>query len=99
MNLIPGQFQYDPSLIKSYPFTLASPDLLVLTLLGALIAIFFLLHIFLPYLHGYVIVKKEEQLKLEKKKTIQDLIMMKEIQTELEKEIEQAMLKNSLKSH
>jgi hypothetical protein len=43
--------------------------------------------------YGYVLVKKDENDLAKKKNTLSDLILMKDIQTELEKEIEQAMLK------
>jgi hypothetical protein len=45
------------------------------------------------YSYGYKIVLREAYELKKKKETLSDLILMKDIQTELEKEIEQAMLK------
>lgn len=45
------------------------------------------------YSYGFFQVRKDEGELKKKKETLSDLILMKDIQTELEKEIEQAMLK------
>lgn len=45
------------------------------------------------YAYGWKIVHHDSEELRKKKETLTDLILMKDIQTELEKEIEQAMLK------
>lgn len=45
------------------------------------------------YGYGYKLVAVDNKELKRKKETLSDLILMKDIQTELEKEIEQAMLK------
>ncbi len=45
------------------------------------------------YGYGFFLIKEDASKLAERKKTLWDLILMKDIQTELEKEIEQAMLK------
>jgi hypothetical protein len=45
------------------------------------------------YGYGYRVVRRDARELQNKKNTLSDLILMKDIQTELEKEIEQAMLK------
>ncbi len=53
----------------------------------------FLLRISFLYVHGFFLVHADAVALKKKKNTLGDLILMKDIQTELEKEIEQAMLK------
>jgi hypothetical protein len=55
-------------------------------------SIIFMRYIFL-YGYGYKLVLHDARELRKKKATLSDLILMKDIQTELEKEIEQAMLK------
>ncbi len=45
------------------------------------------------YSYGWRVVRHDAEELRKKKETLTDLILMKDIQTELEKEIEQAMLK------
>ncbi len=45
------------------------------------------------YVSGFFLILRDKQIINEKKQVLGDLILMKEIQTELEKEIEQAALK------
>lgn len=45
------------------------------------------------YGYGYMMVRGDAHELSKKRNTLNDLILMKDIQTELEKEIEQAMLK------
>lgn len=55
------------------------------------------LSIGMPYIMWYFLEKKEQKQKDEKKNTIKELILMKEIQIELEREIEQSLLNAWLK--
>jgi hypothetical protein len=68
---------------------------LVEMIIGGVFAFAFLLGTWMAfyYSYGYVLVWKDAKEMKQKKETLSDLILMKDIQTELEKEIEQAMLK------
>ncbi len=76
--------------------SLASPTLVEMLLGVIIMSIFMVLirYIFL-YGYGYKLVYKDMKDLRKKKETLSDLILMKDIQTELEKEIEQAMLKTT----
>lgn len=79
-------------LIKN--LSLASPSMLEI-FIGLFIMIIFMIavrYLFL-YSYGYKLVSMDNRDLKRKKETLSDLILMKDIQTELEKEIEQAMLK------
>lgn len=73
---------------------LHSPWLLegILWCVFAIICVIVFRWIFL-YSYGWKVVRHDAQELRKKKETLTDLILMKDIQTELEKEIEQAMLK------
>ena len=47
------------------------------------------------YAYGYILLRREQKLKDEKRNTIQELILMKSIQEELEQEIEESLLNNA----
>lgn len=74
--------------------TLSSPGMIeiLVGLIFGILCIIAMREAFL-YGYGYRIVAKEARELQGKKNTLSDLILMKDIQTELEKEIEQAMLK------
>lgn len=46
----------------------------------------------LPYINAYLIIRKEDMKKIENKNKIKELILMKEVQNELEKEMEETLL-------
>jgi hypothetical protein len=74
--------------------SLASPGMISL-ILWTFLMIAGILLMRSMFLYGYgarVVAQDEKELK-RKKETLSDLILMKDIQTELEKEVEQAMLK------
>lgn len=87
MNL--SQFTYILDNIINY-----QPSLITI-ILGIVIGLVFAVALREAFLYGYgaTLVKKDKADIEKKKKTLSDLILMKDIQTELEKEIEQAMLK------
>lgn len=49
-----------------------------------------------PYVYGFFVYKRKESEKLEKKRTIQNLLVMKDIQTELEEEMKRALTNANL---
>lgn len=74
--------------------SLHTPDIVEIAI-GSVIALALILFIHWIFLYGYgdLLVRKDRSELRKKKETLSDLILMKDIQTELEKEIEQAMLK------
>lgn len=74
--------------------SLASPTMLEM-FLGVIMMSIFMICMRYIFLFGYGLrlVNKDTRDLRHKKETLSDLILMKDIQTELEKEIEQAMLK------
>jgi hypothetical protein len=72
----------------------ASPTLFEM-ILGVIIMSIFMVCMRYVFLYGYglKLVSKDTKELRRKRETLSDLILMKDIQTELEKEIEQAMLK------
>lgn len=64
-------------------------------IIGLIIGIVLIIGIRMTFLYGYgiMLIRKDHADIEKKKKTLSDLILMKDIQTELEKEIELAMLK------
>ncbi len=87
MNL--ASFSYNLGNLSLY-----TPSLLTV-LVGFLVGvgIFVLLRMTFLYGYGFFLIRKDASDLAKKKHTLSDLILMKDIQTELEKEIEQAMLK------
>lgn len=88
-------FTYDYSNLESY----TSPNIIVNTIaiVGFICILFLLRYIFLFCIGWYKALLAQKTLK-KKKRILQDLILMKDIQTELEKEIEQATLKSAFQS-
>jgi hypothetical protein len=64
-------------------------------IIGIIVGIVLIIAIRMGFLYGYgfMLMRKDHADIERKKKTLGDLILMKDIQTELEKEIELAMLK------
>lgn len=64
-------------------------------IVGIIVGILFFIWMRLVFLYsyGFFLVREDALTIAERKKTLSDLILMKDIQTELEKEIEQAILK------
>lgn len=74
--------------------SLASPSIVEM-IIGIILWIILIIFVRLLFLYGYgykLVAIDMRDLK-KKKETLSDLILMKDIQTELEKEIEKAMLK------
>jgi len=96
MSLTEYSFQYDASRLELFHYTLSLsdpiiPGVIIVVILATLIA-----YRALPYLYGYLRVQEMDRDKAEKRRVIQDLILMKEIQGELEREMEQALLNMAL---
>jgi divalent metal cation (Fe/Co/Zn/Cd) transporter len=88
------QFLYNIENLFLYtPEILSSIIALILSILSVAVMYFTFL-----YAIGYMIQRKEKQAIENKKHILEDLILMKDIQSEMEKEIEQATLKATFQS-
>jgi phosphotransferase system glucose/maltose/N-acetylglucosamine-specific IIC component len=83
------QFLYFLENLDIYSPTL--PHVITAVLIGILFMIVF--RFFFEYLAGFFMLRDDRKNIENKKNTLSDLILMKDIQTELEQEIEQATLK------
>lgn len=83
------QFLYTLDNLSEYSISFLQVG--VALIIGVIAMIF--LRFSFQYISGALLVRKDYKVIEEKKHVLGDLILMKEIQTELEKEIEQASLK------
>lgn len=67
-------------------------DFVVMTIILVWLTLGIIYYIALPYINGYLLIRKEEMKKIENKNKIKELILMKEVQNELEKEMEETLL-------
>ena len=70
----------------------------ILTIVVVIGIIWIAFYVLGPLFKGYFLVTSEEKKKEENKNKIKELIMMKEVQNELEKEIEESLLSAWLKA-
>jgi hypothetical protein len=93
-----NQFQYVYENLSLYQFQVHTDWYMILLamILGA--ALMAGIYYVILFTAAKLIAYQEKQVFLNKKKTLNDLILMKDIQTELEKEIEQAILKAAFHS-
>ncbi|MBB1554580.1 hypothetical protein HG442_004195 [Candidatus Gracilibacteria bacterium] len=84
-----GIFTYDTSVL------LTAPNSLVVAIIVIILSAIFVLaaRYFLLVCAGMFLIYQDRKKFANRKKTLSDLVLMKDIQTELEKEIEQATLK------
>lgn len=84
-----GIFTYDTSVL------LTAPNSLVVAIIVIILSAIFVLaaRYFLLACAGFFLLYQDRKKFTNRKKTLSDLVLMKDIQTELEKEIEQATLK------
>ncbi|MDP2103412.1 MAG: hypothetical protein Q8K26_00640 [Candidatus Gracilibacteria bacterium] len=85
-------FNYDPSNLGVFSYTFSLDNLILPAIVIAISIVYCMIYVLMPYLYGYVILSEQEKAKNEKRQVIKDLVLMNEIQTELEKEIEQSLL-------
>ncbi|EKE28382.1 MAG: hypothetical protein ACD_3C00067G0016 [uncultured bacterium (gcode 4)] len=100
MKVSTYNFQYDPKNLDMFKLDIfwGNLDLSLLTLAAVIAAVWLVFYYIGPFLKGYFIVSAEEKKKEDNKNKIKELIMMKEVQTELEKEIEESLLSAGLKT-
>ena len=88
-NELTTQFLYNYINLSLYTPSLTDT---LIALVGAFVLIFLLRWVLLS-LFGFLLVRHDLRLIASKKNVLADLILMKDIQTEMEREIEQASLK------
>lgn len=80
--------------VYAYQFSNASvsaPDIFDLSIVAVGVALVALVVLVGPYAYGYSVFRRKERERAEKKRTIQNLRIMKDIQDELEQEMKRAL--------
>lgn len=99
MNLLEYSFSYNPAYLQSVQGMGILGNITMIVLLAIGFSLLIGAYVIAPYVYGYFVIGQKEREKGAKKRIIQDLIVMKEIQTELEVEMEQAFLNAALAKH
>lgn len=89
-------FDYDSSRLGTFAYVFSSDNVIVPIGIAMIIIACIVIYLAAPYIYGYFMVTHSTRDKQQKRRVIQDLILMKEIQGELEKEMEQALLAATL---
>lgn len=71
-------------------------DTVVILIIMVWLAIAVIYYLVLPYINWYLMIVRDDKKKIENKRRIQELILMKEVQNELEKEMEETLLNAGL---
>lgn len=94
----PFEFHYNQSNLSASILDIAhfgnETMILIWGLIISILAISFLYKLCL-YVYGYTLILRDARSKQSKKNTIQELILMKTIQDELEREIEESLLSSA----
>lgn len=85
-------FQYNINNIRAFSYTFSTDSFIVPIIIFGIIAIYSSIYFISPYIYSLFLEQKESQEKKAKQAVISNLILMKEIQGEIEKEIEQSLL-------
>lgn len=89
-------FQYNPENLHAFSYVFSMDNLVVpYIILGSLI-LYGCIYLLAPHIYSLFVARAKEQEKEAKRNVIRDLILMKEVQGELEKEIEQSLLNITL---
>jgi hypothetical protein len=91
MNLLETPYVLNANALQ----TSITPDEYVIA--GGMLAAAALLYFVLPKVVKFFETRKEKQIKLEKRQALNDLVKMKEIQTEIDEEMKQAMIQSALR--
>ena len=92
-------YKYDISRIEEHSINLLSSfDITSVILIAWMLVIWILAYVLIPILIWFFNIKADEKKKEKNREKIRELILMKEVQWELEKEIEASMLNEWLRS-
>lgn len=89
-------FQYQPENLQAFSYVFSMDNMSVPLLVLASIAIYGCVYFLAPHIYSLFVARAKEDEKEAKRNVIKDLILMKEVQGELEKEIEQSLLNITL---
>lgn len=89
-------FQYNPENLHAFSYTFSMDNILVPLLVLGTIALYGCIYLLAPHIYSFFVARAKKQEKEAKRNIIRDLILMKEVQGELEKEIEQSLLNITL---
>lgn len=89
-------FSYNPENLNAFSYVFGMNHLLIPVIVLASIALYGYLYFLAPHIYSLLVVRAQKQEKEAKRNVIKELILMKEVQGELEKEIEQSLLNITL---
>ncbi|MFA6090421.1 MAG: hypothetical protein WC774_01445 [Candidatus Gracilibacteria bacterium] len=89
-------FQYNPENIHTFSYVFNTDGFIVPAIMLGIIALYASIYFFAPYIYSFFLERKKVQEKEAKHIIISNLVLMKDIQGELEKEIEQSLLNITL---
>ncbi len=89
-------FQYNPDNLQAFSYVFNMNDISVPIIVLWIIIICGGIYFLAPHVYSLLLDRKNKQEREAKRNVIKDLILMKEVQGELEKEIEQSLLNITL---
>lgn len=89
-------FSYNPDNLNAFSYVFGMNHIFIPIIVLASIALYFGLYFLAPHVYSVLLARSEKQQKEAKRNVIKELILMKEVQGELEKEIEQSLLNITL---
>jgi len=89
-------FQYNPENLHTFSYVFSLDDTFVPLIILWIIVFYVCIYFLAPYIYSFFIDREQKQVKEAKRNIIKNLILMKEVQGELEKEIEQSLLNITL---
>jgi hypothetical protein len=92
----PYTFQYNPENIHAFSYVFTMDNLVIPSIILSILFIYGCIYFLAPHIYSLVVAQIRKQEKDAKRNIINDLILMKEVQGELEKEIEQSLLNITL---
>lgn len=89
-------FQYHPENLNVFSYVFSADNLMTPLIIFGTIAAYGCIYLLAPHIYSVFVARAKKQEKEAKRNIIKDLILMKEVQGELEKEIEQSLLNITL---
>ena len=89
-------FQYNPENIRTFSYIFSMDNMLIPLLTISSIILYGCVYFLAPHFYSALVARTQKQEKEAKRNVIKELILMKEVQGELEKEIEQSLLNITL---
>ncbi len=89
-------FSYNPDNLNAFSYVFGMNHPLIPIIVLASIIFYWYLYFLAPHVYSALLVRSQKQEKEAKRNVIKELILMKEVQGELEKEIEQSLLNITL---